>query len=87
MKKKSIRKGEGVGRKRMGERIYIFLIFSSFRFFFRFMKIGLQVFVGTVGKVDLRYKSYAWTPKSWSFVKLHEVENFPTCVISSLKAI
>ena len=51
------------------------------------MKIGPQVFVGTEGKVDLRDKSYAWTPKSWSFVKLHEVENFPTCVISNLKAI
>ena len=51
------------------------------------MKIGPQVFVGTEGKVDLRDESYAWTPKSWSFVKLHEVENFPTCVISSLKDI
>ena len=51
------------------------------------MKIGPQVFVGTEGKVDLCNESYAWTPKSWSFVKLHEVGNFPTCVISSLKAI
>ena len=51
------------------------------------MKIGLQVFVGTEGKVDLRDESYAWTPKSWSFDKLREVGNFPTCVISSLKAI
>ena len=51
------------------------------------MKIGPQVFVGTEDKVDLRDESYAWTPKSWSFVKLHEVGNFPTCVISSLKAI
>ena len=32
-------------------------------------------------------ESYAWAPKSWSFVKLHEVGNFPTCIISSLKAI
>ena len=51
------------------------------------MKIGPQVLVGAEGKVDLRDESYAWTPKSWSFVKLHEVGNFPTCVISSLKAI
>ena len=51
------------------------------------MKIGPQVLVGAEGKVDLRDESYAWTPKSWSFVKLHEVRNFPTCVISSLKAI
>ena len=51
------------------------------------MKIGPQVLVGAEGKVDLRDESYAWTPKSWSFVKLHEVGNFPTCFISSLKAI
>ena len=74
------------------ERIYIYIyiyiyIFSSIHFFFRFTKIGSLVFVGTEGKVDLRDESYAWTPKSWSFIKLHEVGNFPTCVISSLKAI
>ena len=57
------------------------------RFFLRFMKIGLQIFVRAEGKIDLRDESYAWTPKSWSFVKLHEIENFPICVISSLKAI
>ena len=51
------------------------------------MEIGPQVFVGAEGKVDLRDESYVWTPKSWSFVKLHEVGNFPTFVISSLKAI
>ena len=49
------------------------------------MKIRLQVFIGTEGKVDLRDESYAWAPKSWSFVKLHTVGNFPTCVISILK--
>ena len=51
------------------------------------MEIGPQVFVGAEGKVDIHDESYVWTPKSWSFVKLHEVGNFPTCVISSLKAI
>ena len=51
------------------------------------MKIVPQVFVGTEGKVDLRDESYAWTPKSWSIVKLHEVGNFRICVISSLKAM
>ena len=65
----------------------LFLFFFSLRFFFRSTKIGPQVFVGAEGKVDLRDESYAWTPKSWSFDKLHEVRNFPTCVISSLKAI
>ena len=51
------------------------------------MKIGPQVFVGAEGKVDLCDKSYAWTPKSWSFDKLREVGNFPTCVFFSLKVI
>ena len=51
------------------------------------MKIKPQIFVGTEGKVDLRDESYAWTPKTWSFDKLREVGNFPTCVISSLKVI
>ena len=77
---------EGVGRERE-VREKIILIFFSFRFFLRSMKIGSQVFVGTEDKVDLRNESYAWTPKSWSFVKLHEVENFPTCVISNLKTM
>ena len=36
-------------------------------------------------KVGPHNESYAWAPKSWSFVKLQEVENFPTRVISSLK--
>ena len=54
--------------------------------FFLFFFSSL-LFIGTEGKVDLRDESYAWTPKSWSFVKLHEVGNFPTCVISSLKVI
>ena len=38
------------------------------------MEIGPQVFVGVEGKVDLRDKSYAWTPKSWSFDKLRKEE-------------
>ena len=38
-------------------------------------------------KVDLRITSYAPVPKYWSFVKLHEVGNFPTWIISSLKSI
>ena len=38
-------------------------------------------------KVNPRIASYAWVLKSWSFVKLHKVENFPTWIIFSLKAI
>ena len=38
-------------------------------------------------KVDPRIASYVWVPKSWSFVKLHEVWNFPTWIIFTLKAI
>ena len=64
-------------RKRRAEEIYIFFnfnfIISPLCFFLKFTKIGPQVFVGTEGKVDLRDESYAWTPKSWSFVKLREV--------------
>ena len=29
-------------------------------------------------KVDPRIAGFAWVPKSWSFVKLREVGNFPT---------
>ena len=65
----------------------LFFYFPPLRFFFRSTKIGPQVFIGTEGKVDLRDESYVWTPKYWSFIKLHEVGNFPTCVISNLKAI
>ena len=38
-------------------------------------------------KVDPCIVSSAWVPKSWSFVKLHEVKNFPTRIIFSLKVI
>ena len=85
------KEGKGISSEREGMRIggerFYFFYFSSFRFFLRSTKMGPQVFVGTEGKVDLRDESYAWTPKCWSFVKLYEVGNFPTCVISSLKAI
>ena len=89
MEKKSIIKRGQRGRREEGglERENIIFIFFSLRFFLRSMNIGTQVFVGTEGKVDLRDESYAWTPKSCSFVKLHEIGNFPTCVISCLKAI
>ena len=76
------------GRERREGREFIFNIFFLFVFFFRSTKIGPQVFVGIEGKVDLRDdESYVWTPKSWSFVKLYVVGNFPICFISSLKAI
>ena len=74
------------GEERARERDFIFY-FPSLCFLFRSMEIGSRVFVGAESKVDIHDESYAWTPKSWSFVKLHEVGNFPTCVISSLKAI
>ena len=53
--------------------IFLFFIFSSFRFFIKSTKIGPRVFIGIEGKVDLRDESYALTPKSWSFDKLREV--------------
>ena len=58
-----MRRGEGgEWRERGVERILFFYFFL--RFFLRSTKIGLQVFVGTEGKVDLRDESYVWTPKS-----------------------
>ena len=38
-------------------------------------------------KVNPHIVSYAWVPKSWSFVKLHEIGNFPTLNIFSLKVM
>ena len=58
-----------------------------FRFSLRSTEIGPTVFIGARGKVHPRIESYAWVPKSRSFVKLHEVGNFPTWNISSLKTI
>ena len=51
------------------ENFNFFLFLSSF--LSQIYEIRQQVFVGAEGKVDLRDESYAWTPKSWSFVKLH----------------
>ena len=86
MDKSSKRRRDSVGRERESKRKF-FIFYFSLRFFLKFTKIGQQVFVETEGNIDPCDESYAWTPKSWSFVKLHEVGNFPTCVISSLKAI
>ena len=59
----------------------------SSTFSLRSMEIESWVFVGTRGKVGPCIESYAWVPKSWSFVKLHEVGNFPTLNIFSLKVM
>ena len=53
-------------------------IFSAFR---------LSKLDGPRRKVNPRIANYAWVSKSWSFVKLHEVGNFPAWIISSLKVI
>ena len=53
----------------------------------RSMEIGSWVFGEVRGKVGPYNEGYTWVPKSWSFVKLHEVENFRTWNISSLKTI
>ena len=60
---------------------------GGFRFSLRSTKIGLSVFAGARGKVGPRNEGYAWVPKYGSFVKLQEVEKFPTLIIFSLKAI
>ena len=56
-----------------------------FRFSVRSTKIEPSVFVGVRRKVDSHIASYAWIQKPWSFIKLHEVENFPIWNIFSLK--
>ena len=38
-------------------------------------------------KVGPHNEGYAWVPKSGSFIKLQEVGNFSTLIISSLKVI
>ena len=42
----------------------------------RSTEIGPSIFVGARGKVDPCIATYAWVPKSWSFLKLHKVEIF-----------
>ena len=59
----------------------------SSSFFLRSTETRSTVFVEVRGKVYLRDKSYAWAPKLGSFVKIQEVGNFPTWIISNLKVI
>ena len=66
------REREREGREKKRE------IFQAFR---------LSELDGPRRKVDPRIASNAWVPKSWSFVKLHEVGNFPTWNILNLKAM
>ena len=84
-KERSERTERGERGEREVERILFFYFFLCF--FLRSMEIGQYVFVGAEGKVAPRNEGYVWVPKSWSFVKLHEVGNFPTYGIYSLKAI
>ena len=85
---KGIRKGEGKrkkeerGRKNVGEKERKEEKGREIFLKFRWSKLD-----GPRIKVDPRNESYAWVPKYGSFVKLQEVGNFPTRVISSLKAI
>ena len=62
-------------------------IFFFFYLSLRSTEIKLSVFVRARRKVDPRIASYAWVPKSWSFIKLHEVKNFLTLNIFILKAM
>ena len=59
----------------------------SSTFSLRFTKIGSLVFIRVRVKVYQCNESYAWVPKSRSFIKFQEVENFPTYNIFSLKAM
>ena len=71
-KKKSDRERERKERETKRE------IFPAFR------RLELD---GPRRKVDPRIASYAGVPKSWGFVKLHEIGNFPTLNIFSLKVM
>ena len=94
-KKKKVKKGKGHfwhkkrgseecdgGEERERERRK-----GVFRFSLRSTEIEPSVFIRAKRKVDPRIASYMWVPKSWSFVKLHEVGNFPTWNIFSLKVM
>ena len=78
--KKSDRKEENESRERkrknVGKRERE--IFPEFR---RSKIDGPRIKVGPCNE------SYAWVPKYVSFVKLQEVGNFPTLIISSLKVV
>ena len=58
-----------------------------FHFSLRSTEIEPTVFIGARDKVHPLIESYAWVPKSRSFIKLREVGNFPTWNIYSLKVI
>ena len=60
---------------------------KGFCFSLRSTEIGSSVFVGARSKVNPRNEGYTWVPKSRSFIKLQEIGNFPTLIISSLKVI
>ena len=66
------------GEKKTRERERKREIFSTFR------RSKLD---GPRKKVDPSNAGYVWVQKSWNFLKLHEVGNFPTLNISSLKVI
>ena len=59
---------------------FTFFYFSIYFYFilFIFLIFFSLFFVGVKGKVDLCIASYACVSKSWSFVKLHKIGNFPT---------
>ena len=75
-KRESVRRGEKKERKEKEERER-----KDFPAFLR------SKFDSSKTKVGACSVTYMWTLKTWSFDKLHKVENFPTRFIFSLKAI
>ena len=66
-----------------GRRIFLFFLLFLSLASFSYLRKSDHKF-----SLELKAKLiYAWTLKSWSFDKHHEVGNFSTCVNSSLKAI
>ena len=73
-------------RDREGD-IFIFYFFIFFVSLSDLRKSNRRFSLGLKAKLIHAARATRGYSKSWSFVKLHEVGNFPTCVISSLKAI
>ena len=82
-KEKKKRKGNKQGREKKSDRERERKK-QKRRIFQAFRRLKLD---GPRRKVDPRIARYAWVPKSWSFVKLRKVGNFPTWNIFSLKAM
>ena len=84
-KSKGKAKRDGGSEKSMRERFYFLFFFSSF--YLDIWKSDRRFSSGLKAKLIHAARATHGVPKSWSFVKLHGVGNFPTWLISILKVI